>query len=242
MTALLKSALLLCTVAVCSCENSSLSYVAPSLGGSAGVVTSVERDLAERFLAYYETEWGHIQKLTDHIGHRIQAVVRKLHFWIPPDLSFRAKDPKSLRDKLMARCEHEENDFKSFPDIASAMYDVIGVRFTTYFPHLEIPSLIAMFRLTEGFHVVNVKEGKGEYLGTNIHLKIDGVDLEVQLRGAFHHSFYQVRGRCELCRGRPIKRYRIFVSCPPLPLFSPYPHLSPPRWHPPVADQPQVQL
>jgi hypothetical protein len=44
------------------------------------------------------------------------------------------------------------------------------------------------------FDVITVKPGTTpEYKGTNVHVKIDDTDCEVQLRGAFEHSFYQIQ-------------------------------------------------
>jgi hypothetical protein len=39
-----------------------------------------------------------------------------------------------------------------------------------------------------------VKPGQTpDYKGYNLHVKIDNTDCEVQLRGAFEHSFYQIQ-------------------------------------------------
>jgi hypothetical protein len=44
------------------------------------------------------------------------------------------------------------------------------------------------------FNVISVKPGQtAEYKGYNLHVKIENTDCEVQLRGAFEHSFYQIQ-------------------------------------------------
>lgn len=82
--------------------------------------------------------------------------------------------------------------FPTYESILKRMYDIVGVRFTCYFPSIEIPQIIRILELSEGFELVELKPKSNEYLGTNLHARIDGFDMEIQLRGAFHHSFYQI--------------------------------------------------
>jgi len=116
--------------------------------------------------------------------------VFSLDFWIPPEFTYRAKDPKSTEDKLMERLRFE--NFTEFDQVLHRMHDMIGIRITSFFPSLEIGTIIKVLELH--FNVISVKPGQGDlYKGTNIHLKVDNTDCEVQLRGTFEHSLYQVQ-------------------------------------------------
>jgi ppGpp synthetase/RelA/SpoT-type nucleotidyltranferase len=100
--------------------------------------------------------------------------------------------------------------------VIERMHDMVGIRITTYFPSLEIPQIINVnvlippltllfnsfrMKLTSfsqllhlHFDVIAVKPGATpEYRGTNVHVRIENTDCEVQLRGAFEHAFYQIQ-------------------------------------------------
>jgi len=164
----------------------SLAYLAAS-----AEITKAEEAFFEQFMKEYEANFPKLVNATTKVATRIQKGLDALSFWIPPEWTYRAKTPASVQVKLRSRLK--EDDFKSFSDLMRKMHDMVGIRFTVFFPTIEIPAIEAMLRLMKGFEIVNVKRGEGEYLGTNIHARFNGtMDLEVQLRGAYHHAFYQL--------------------------------------------------
>lgn len=56
-----------------------------------------ERQFIEAFLVEYETKYSDIEKATAKMSKKLQTIIDSLHFWIPPDMSVRAKTPLSLR-------------------------------------------------------------------------------------------------------------------------------------------------
>lgn len=148
-----------------------------------------EREFIETFLLEYEAKYPEIVRATHKMSKKLQAVIDSLHFWIPPDMSLRAKTPASLRQKVEERAQSQV--FPTYESILKKMYDIVGVRFTCYFPSIEIPQIIRVLELTDGFEL-ELKPKSSDYVGTNIHARIDGFDMEIQLRGAFHHGFYQI--------------------------------------------------
>lgn len=155
-------------------------------------VSDFEEALVSKFIADYHNQYEFIKNITiQHIYTRIQSdIASRLKFWIPPEITYRAKDPESMRVKLLRMSKIET--FTSYNHIIRRLYDLIGVRFTTFMPSIDIPAIVNLFNITDGFEVLNFKGPSDDYGGTNVHICVDGYDVEVQLRGGFNHSFYQV--------------------------------------------------
>jgi hypothetical protein len=81
--------------------------------------------------------------------------------------------------------------------------------------------LLQLLRLH--FDVIKVKRGQGNYTGINMHLRIDNFDCEVQLRGSFEHSFYQINHKFNYKLKGASLRSRSAAALP-LPQPTPSPH------------------
>ena len=106
-----------------------------------------------------------------------------------PEVTARTKQPKSFEAKLKGRLA--KSDFHTYEDVLRRMHDKVGIRITCYFPSIEVPQIIKALELN--FEIIELKQNlTDDYVGMNIHAIIDNIDLEIQLRGAFHHAFYQI--------------------------------------------------
>lgn len=99
------------------------------------------------FLQQYAKEYDYYYELARKVANICETVLQRNG--IHAVVTYRAKRPDSLREKLIKR--NEEKDYKSIEDIYDDIADLAGVRIATYFPgdRSEIARLIEAEFITD---------------------------------------------------------------------------------------------
>ncbi len=187
----------LCLSVLCSASENG---IASSMAG----ISAKEEMFFNKLIEEYERAFPELEKGTFKLKKKVEKVVFALNFWVAPEVSARTKQPKSFEAKLKGRLA--KSDFQTYDDVLRLMHDKVGIRITCYFPSIEIPQIIKALELN--FEIIALRQNLTyDYVGINIHARIDNIDLEIQLRGAFHHAFYQINHKFNYKpKGGPLSR------------------------------------
>ena len=176
-----------------------------SENGIASSMASAKEDtFFNKLMQEYERAFPDLEKVTFKLKKKVEKVVFALNFWIAPEVSARTKQPKSFEARLKGRLA--KTDFQTYDNVLRLIYDSVGIRITCYFPSIEMPQIIKVLELN--FEIIAIRQiTTDDYVCMNIHARIDNIDLEIQLRGAFHHAFYQINHKFDYKpKGGPLSR------------------------------------
>jgi ppGpp synthetase/RelA/SpoT-type nucleotidyltranferase len=84
----------------------------------------------DAFIKQYNKEFDYYQKLSQIVSNKIEDQLFKRG--IKAIVTYRAKKPDRLKDKLIKR--NEEKKYKSVEDIFEDIVDLSGIRISLYFP------------------------------------------------------------------------------------------------------------
>ncbi|HBZ26452.1 MAG TPA: RelA/SpoT protein [Rikenellaceae bacterium] len=108
-------------------------------------------NIIDDFIKQYNKEFDYYQKLSQIVANKIEDQLFKRG--LKAIVTFRAKRPERLNDKLVKR--NEEKQYKMIDDIFKDIVDLAGIRISLYFPSdREIIDEI----LSELFHVEKTKK------------------------------------------------------------------------------------
>lgn len=137
----------------------------------------------------YRENYSKISEQAHVLKNAVFKLVEKMAFVIPPISTFRVKNPDSLSDKLNKRKRKGETN----KELIEGLYDIVGFRFTCFFPSIEIERIIKELNASKNIEIIEIRRtGEGNYNGTNIKASFKDFKFEIQLRGAYQHAFYEI--------------------------------------------------
>lgn len=86
--------------------------------------------LINEFIEQYNKEYDYYQKLAQIISNKIEDQL--FNRGVKAIVSFRAKKPERLQDKLLKR--NQKKNYKSISQIYDDIVDLAGIRVSLYFP------------------------------------------------------------------------------------------------------------
>jgi ppGpp synthetase/RelA/SpoT-type nucleotidyltranferase len=156
--------------------------------------TATSLKLVDEYVQDYEARYDVVKAQTDASAKSLIGLLETTPgFLVPPEVTYRTKAPASLRGKLVARVQNGESTFVTLQDVGKDVWDIIGVRVTSFTPSVDLPLVEGLLNKTFKMTVWKRGDPNGLYPGNNYRGTYNGISVEVQTRGALDHAMLQVQ-------------------------------------------------